>query len=619
MIGAIYRGHNQCQFRVWAPHRQQVAVEWPSTDRPAVALQPSPGGYWTGLVDDVPPGTLYQFRLDQQLIRPDPASRYQPLGVHGPSQVVDPGHYDWGDGGWSGLPLHRYVLYELHVGTFTAAGQFDAILPRLPVLKALGITALELMPVAQFPGQRNWGYDGVYPFAVQASYGGPEGLRRLVDGCHQQGLAVVLDVVYNHLGPEGNYIADFGPYFSDRYPNAWGEALNLDGPGSDGVRQYILDNALMWVEEYHIDALRLDAIDALYDHSAIPLLAELQVQIQEWAARRGYPCHLIAESDLNDARIITPATQGGYGLDAQWSDDLHHSLHSLLTGEAEGYYQDFGDLDQLAKALRQGFVYDGLYSPCRDRRHGNDPRGRSPHQFVVYSQNHDQVGNRRLGDRLSTLVGWEGLKLAAATVILSANLPLLFMGEEYGETAPFLYFVDHSDPDLLEAVRQGRQRDYAYFKWLTRPPDPASPETFSRCQLHWETRHQGQGALLWRFYQTLLGLRSQLITAPPSPGQPYPKAQVTHPGGLIHWQPGPGVFILINVQPQGVSYCPRLDGQWQQQLNSADAEWLGPGGCGPDPLAPGSELSLWPHSVVVYRRLQEPSREVPGPANAPVP
>jgi maltooligosyltrehalose trehalohydrolase len=509
------------------------------------------------------------------------------------------------------------VLYELHVGTFTAAGNFDAILPRLPVLKALGITALELMPVAQFPGQRNWGYDGVYPFAVQASYGGPEGLRRLVDGCHQQGLAVVLDVVYNHLGPEGNYTADFGPYLSDRYPTPWGNALNLDGPGSDGVRQYILDNALMWVEEYHIDALRLDAIHALYDRSAIPLLAELQTQIQERAARRGYPCHLIAESDLNDARIITPAAQGGYGLDAQWSDDLHHSLHSLLTGEAEGYYQDFGDLDQLAKALRQGFVYDGCYSPYRDRRHGNDPRGRSPHQFVVYSQNHDQVGNRRLGDRLSTLVSWEGLKLAAATVILSANLPLLFMGEEYGETAPFLYFVDHSDPDLLQAVRQGRQREFAEFHWLDPPPDPASPETFTRCQLHWETRHQGRGGVLWRFYQTLLKLRSQLIT--PSPSQPYPRAQVTRPQGLIRWQPGPGVLILINVQPQGVSYRPVLDGQWQQQLNSADAEWLGPGGCGPAPLAPDTELSLWPESVVVYRRLEEPTREAPGPADAPVP
>ena len=607
MIGAIYKGQNQCQFWVWAPHRQRVGVDWPASDRPAVALQPSPGGYWTGLVDQVPPGTLYQFCLDQQLRRPDPASRYQPLGVHGPSQVVDPGHYDWGDGGWSGLPLHRYVLYELHVGTFTAAGNFDAILPRLPVLKALGITALELMPVAQFPGQRNWGYDGVYPFAVQASYGGPEGLRRLVDGCHQQGLAVVMDVVYNHLGPEGNYTADFGPYLSDRYPTPWGSALNLDGPGSDGVRQYILDNALMWVEEYHIDALRLDAIHALYDHSAIPLLAELQVQIQERAARRGYPCHLIAESDLNDARIITPATQGGYGLDAQWSDDLHHSLHSLLTGEAAGYYQDFGELDHLAKALRQGFVYDGCYSPYRDRRHGNDPGGRSPHQFVVYSQNHDQVGNRRLGDRLSTLVNWEGLKLAAATVILSANLPLLFMGEEYGETAPFLYFVDHSDAELREAVRRGRQREFAEFHGQDPSPDPSNPETFTRCQLHWDAWQQGQGGVLWRFYQTLLRLRSQLITATPSPPQPYPTAQSTSPGGLIRWQPRPTILLMINVQPEVVSDQPVLDGQWEQQLDSADALWLGPGSRCPQILATGAELSLWPQSMVVYRRLEKPA------------
>ena len=515
MIGANYLGQTHCEFRVWAPLCRQVAIEFLDAPPRTVPLSPKPGGYWAALIDGVEPGALYQVVLDGDQRWPDPASRSQPKGVHGPSQVVDPNAYVWGDGlqpasgqrAWQGLALADYILYELHVGTFTPEGTFDAIIPRLPVLKELGITAVELMPVAQFPGDRNWGYDGVYPFAVQSSYGGPEGLKRLVDACHQLGIAVVLDVVYNHFGPEGNYTGNFGPYVTPRYTTPWGPAINFDDAYSDGVRDFVLDNVRQWIVDYHIDGLRLDAIHAIYDFSATHILAEMKAVAEPLAAARGYPCYLMAESDLNDRRTIAPPGQGGQGLDAQWSDDFHHSLHTLLTGESGGYYEDFGSPEQWVKALQDGFVYDGVYSRHRQRRHGNDARDRPPQQFIVCAQNHDQVGNRMLGERLSTLVDFEALKLAAGAVLLSPYIPLLFMGEEYGETAPFLYFIDHGDADLVAAVREGRKREFAAFQTLGEPPDAASTDTFHRSKLHWEQRVEGQHGTLWRFYQTLMQLR----------------------------------------------------------------------------------------------------------------
>ncbi len=610
MIGANYLGQTHCEFRVWAPLRRQVAIELLDAPPRTVSLSPKPGGYWAALIDGVEPGALYQVVLDGDQRWPDPASRCQPKGVHGPSQVVDPHAHPWGDLAWQGLPLADYILYELHVGTFTPEGTFDAIIPRLPVLKELGITAVELMPVAQFPGDRNWGYDGVYPFAVQSSYGGPEGLKRLVDACHQLGLAVVLDVVYNHFGPEGNYTGNFGPYVTHRYATPWGSAINFDDAYSDGVRDFVLDNVRQWIVDYHIDGLRLDAIHAIYDFSATHILAEMKAVAEPLAAARGYPCYLMAESDLNDRRTIAPPEQGGQGLDAQWSDDFHHSLHSLLTGESGGYYEDFGSPEQWVKALQDGFVYDGVYSRHRQRRHGNDARDRPPQQFIVCAQNHDQVGNRMLGERLSTLVDFEALKLAAGAVLLSPYIPLLFMGEEYGETAPFLYFIDHGDADLVAAVREGRKREFAAFQTLGEPPDAASTDTFHRCQLDWEQRAKGQHGTLWRFYQTLMQLRRGIPAL--ATGDDQPKAMIarcTDPEGLICWQRwhhDSEVLVLMNVQPEPVSYRPVLDGRWQRRLDSAGANWLGPGSEAVAVLETAVEIRLQPQSFVLYERLDPP-------------
>jgi malto-oligosyltrehalose trehalohydrolase len=399
-LGAIPQGANRCGFRVWAPRASKVEVHLISPIDRLMPLQRDERGYHSGVVDDVPCGADYLFRLDDDHERPDPASRWQPGGVHGPSRVVDP-WFEWMDSGWPGLPLKDYIIYELHVGTFDQAGTFDGVIAHLAELKELGITAIELMPVAQFPGTRNWGYDGVYPFAVQDSYGGPAGLKRLVNAAHREGLAVVLDVVYNHLGPEGNYLGQFAPYFTDRYRTPWGAALNFDGPESDEVRRYFTENALYWIAEFHMDALRLDAVHAIRDFSAVPFLEELAEACHREAEARHRHIHVIAESDLNMARHILPRDLGGYGMDAQWSDDFHHCLHVLLTGERAGYYGDYGEVDQMAKVWREGYAFTGEPSRYRRRRHGSSPRRNPVKQFVVCGQNHDQIGNRRLGDRWS--------------------------------------------------------------------------------------------------------------------------------------------------------------------------------------------------------------------------
>jgi len=602
--GAQYLGDHHCRFTLWAPHRQQVSVEILAPQSQHLPLEPAPGGYWQGIADSVPPGSAYQILLDRDPRRPDPASHYQPQGVHAPSVVVDHNAFAWTDGAWTGVPLTDYVIYELHVGTFTAKGSFDAIIPRLAELKDLGITAIELMPVAQFPGDRNWGYDGVYPFAVQHSYGGPEGLKRLVDACHQQGLAVVLDVVYNHFGPEGNYTADFGPYFTDTYRTPWGAAINFDGSHSPGVRQFVIANALHWFCHYHIDALRLDAIHAIYDFGAKHILAELQQATQALSQQQGRPYYLIAESDLNDVRVIHSPQRGGYGLAAQWSDDFHHCLHTLLTGEQSGYYEDFGQPQQLAKALQSGFVYDWAYSRHRRRYHGSDASDCPPQQFVVCAQNHDQVGNRMLGERLSTLVGFEALKLAAATTVLSPYIPLIFMGEEYGETAPFLYFVSHGDADLIEAVRQGRRREFEAFHLQGDPPDAASPKTLQQSTLNWQQRRHDHHGVLWRFYQQVLQLRSHhpvlrqrdrhTLTASATSDPPLVTVHRHCQGQQVLW--------LLNFAPGPATPDITQAGIWRKCLDSADAEWQGPGATAPPTLAGPTACPIAAHSCVLYEQ-----------------
>ncbi|MBU2222327.1 MAG: malto-oligosyltrehalose trehalohydrolase [Candidatus Omnitrophica bacterium] len=476
-----------------------------------IAMEKDGDGYFRAEVSNISSGTRYLYVLDGKKERPDPASRFQPEGVHGPSCVVDPDIYKWKDRRWKGIALQDLIFYEAHIGTFTPEGIFEAAIQKIPYLKKLGVTCLEVMPVAQFPGKRNWGYDGVGLYAVQNSYGGPEGLKRLVDASHGAGLAFCLDVVYNHLGPEGNYLNDFGPYFTKKYHTPWGDAINYDDRESDHVRRFVIENALYWIFEYHIDVLRLDAVHGIYDFSAKHILQELNDVVQGLAQKLGRCVYLIAESDLNNSRIIRPQKQGGYGLSGQWNDDFHHAAHSYLTGERQGYYEDFGRLDDISKAIKEGFVYDGKYSPFRKRRHGNSVKDIAPEKLVVCIQNHDQVGNRAFGERLSTLVDFVKQKLAAALLILSPDTPLLFMGQEYGERAPFQYFVDHGDADLIRAVQEGRKKEFAAFGWEN-TPDPESEKTFLDSHLSWNIEADDERRYLWCLYKDLIFLRKKVLS-----------------------------------------------------------------------------------------------------------
>lgn len=607
-FGASVLKNGSVTFRVWAPYAKEIQIKLIGQGLPIrVPMTATERHCFEAVVPAVPVGTRYFYQLNGEKDRPDPYSRFQPEGVHGPSEVVDPAAFAWSDQAWRGIPLDEYILYELHPGTFTPEGTFDAIIPHLNYLKNdLGITALEIMPIAQFPGRRNWGYDGVHLFAPQNAYGGPEGLRRLVDACHAVGLAVVLDVVYNHLGHEGNYLREFGPYFTPKYKTPWGDAVNYDDAGSDFVRRFVIDNALYWIREYHIDALRLDAVHAIYDFSAKHILQEMKEAVEEAARGLGRPASLIAESDLNDPKIIRAPEQGGYGIDAQWSDDFHHSLHTLLTGEREGYYLDFGRLDQMEQALQKGFVMAGVYSPYRNRIHGSPSDGQPPSKFVVFSQNHDQAGNRILGDRLSTLISFEAQKLAAATVLLAPNLPLLFMGEEYGETAPFQYFTDYQDQSLGEAVRKGRWEEAIGFGWKGEVPDPQSEETFQRSKLDLSRRHLDPHNRLFAFYQRLIALRKSEPLLHPEEG--WGSAKRYDQEACLTLERGETIFIILSFNPKSVFLplsVPR--GEWERLLDSQEKQF---GGSEEALLPPcleeerGLSFRLSPYQVALFRRIE---------------
>jgi maltooligosyltrehalose trehalohydrolase len=567
------------------------------------------GGWFEATLEHLGPGAHYCYVLNGESERPDPASRAQPEGVHGPSEVVDPAAFAWTDAGWRGLPLAEMAIYEVHVGTFTPEGTFEAIIPRLQALRDLGITALELMPVASFPGHRNWGYDGVHLYAPQHTYGGPEGLRRLVDAAHAHRLAVVMDVVYNHLGPEGNYLAEFGPYFTDRYRTPWGQAINYDGEGREGVRRYVIDNALHWVSEYHLDGLRLDAIHGIFDASPVHMVRELNGAVQRLARRLGRVVPVVAESDLNDRRVIDPVRKEGYGLAGQWSDDFHHCLHTLVTGERGGYYADFGSLAQLAKAYTDGFVYDGQFSGYRGRPHGTLTRDLPGERFVICAQNHDQVGNRACGERLTALVPFEALKLAAAAALVAPNVPLLFMGEEYGEPAPFLYFTDHGDPALQTAVSRGRREEFAAFGWAGEVPDPQDPETYLRSKLHWDLRGLPPHRHLLEYYRALLALRRQHPVLGAG-GKRQLKARVADERTLVVVRRGTGgtaAFVVLHFGRAGQVVRLRVpSGPWRRLLDSAEERFGGPGANSPNLLLSRKgrwvEIAMGGFGVALYFR-----------------
>ena len=464
-------------------------------------------GWWHAELSPELSRADYAFSVDDGPPFPDPRSPLQPHGVHGLSRPVDHAAFEWRHPRYHQAPLSSAIIYECHIGTFTPAGTFEAAAERLGYLRDLGVTHLELMPVAEFSGVRGWGYDGVNLYAPHHSYGGPDAMKRFIDASHEHGLGVILDVVYNHLGPEGNYLAKFGPYFTHRYRTPWGDAVNLDDADSDEVRRFFCDNALMWLRDYCVDGLRIDAVHAIFDASAIHFLEQLGAEVRELEAALGRHFVVIAESDLNQPRIVTPSEAGGYGLDAQWNDDFHHALHTILTGESAGYLADFGSIAQLAKTLTRGFVYDGVYSKSRRRTHGRPVEGLSAHRFVAFLQNHDQVGNRAMGERLGHLVTVDQLKIGAALLMTAPFVPMLFQGEEWNASGPFQYFTDHQDATLAVAVRKGRRAEFAAFAHASEVPDPQAPQTFERSKINWDERERGEHREISEWYRQLIRLR----------------------------------------------------------------------------------------------------------------
>lgn len=502
------------KFGVWAPKARKMSLKW--QDRVLLMEGPNERGWWTLEVAEAVCGDKYAFLLnDDPTPYPDPRGLRQPDGVHSASELYDHGLFEWHDQLWRGAPKVGSILYELHIGTFSSEGTFDGAIPRLNHLADLGVTHVEVMPVAAWAGQQGWGYDGVSLFATHEPYGGPDGFKRFVDACHATGLSVILDVVYNHFGPVGNYTTKFGPYLNPKRQTPWGDAVNLDGEGSDEVRRFFVDNALMWLRDYHCDGLRFDAVHAFIDLSAVHFMEQISIEVERLSATLAKEFYLIAESDLNDPRVVRSREANGYGMDSQWSDDFHHALFTLLyspkNGET-GYYDDFGTLDDLHKALKNVYVYDGQYSPFRKRRHGRTPSGLSAHHFVHFDQNHDQVGNRGWGERLEHLVGLDAAKVSVGLLLTAPYIPMLFMGEEWATSSPFLYFADHEDEELRKSVAEGRRREFAAFNFDGNVPDPEDQTTYERSKLNWEEQSEGKHADMLAWVKALTKLRRSHIS-----------------------------------------------------------------------------------------------------------
>jgi maltooligosyltrehalose trehalohydrolase len=552
--------------RVWAP-RAECTVDVLLGKR-RIPLERRENGWWEGAPDALEHGTEYAFSLDGLPPRPDPRSPWQPEGPHGPSRWVDHARHEWQDDGWQPPAWQSAVVYELHIGAFTPEGTLDSAIEHLDDLVELGVSHLELMPVAEFPGAHGWGYDGVDLYAVESSYGGPEALKRFVGAAHARGLAVLLDVVYNHFGPDGNYLMEFGPYLTDRYHTPWGDAVNLDGAGSDEVRRFFIDNAIQWLRDYHLDGLRLDAVHALIDTSAKHFLEQLSEEVDELEAELGRPLVLVAESDLGDPRIVRPREEHGYGMDAQWNDESRHALHVTLTREQDGIHGDFSGLRDLCTAISEVFVYQGQRSAFRERGHGRPVGGLPRSKFVSFMQNHDQTGNRAKGERSSHLLEPDALKVAAALVLLGPNVPMLFFGEEWAASTPFLYFADHQDPELAEAVRQGRRREFAAFGWPEEDvPDPGAVETFQRSKLDWAERDKPPHSELLEWHRRLIRVRREL---PHLAAGPAPDVRCDVDVGWLTIERS-GTLVAVNVGEAEVTLdLPGGSRRWRLELASRD-------------------------------------------------
>jgi maltooligosyltrehalose trehalohydrolase len=599
--GALAQADGDVHWRVWAPQAERVElVLLVGEAHQRHVMVREAHGYFSYTASHIAAGQRYAYRLDGGPERPDPASRWQPDGVHRPSAVLRPAQFVWSDDAWQGVQRSDLVLYELHVGTFTPEGTFTAIIPRLAALRALGVTALELMPVGQFPGTRNWGYDGVHPYAPHNRYGGPHGLQRLVDACHGAGLAIFLDVVYNHCGPEGCYLQEFGPYFTDRYHTPWGRAVNYDDRGSAAVRAFVLHNVEMWIRDYHIDGLRLDAVHAIYDMSPRHILREIKDTAEAAARQLGRQVHVVAESDLNDVRLLLPPERGGYGLDAQWSDDFHHTVHAHLTRESHGYYVDYGRSEDFPKLLEQTFIVDGSYSHHRGRRHGAPAGDIAGDHFVVCIQNHDQIGNRAAGERLGSLIPPPAQRLAASLLLLSPYLPLLFMGEEYGEAHPFLFFCSFGDADLVERVRFGRRQEFAAFHLQDEVPDPQAEATFAASCVTWSWAEDAHRAGLRRLYHDLLHMRRcwpavHNFTERAARWLPLqaPNVVLECIRGAYQAEPGKTLQIYCNLTPESQSFTPPMARSEALLFSSEASSYAGAR------HATGPIEQLWPYECVV--------------------
>jgi maltooligosyltrehalose trehalohydrolase len=583
-------------FHLWAPGAKSVDLV---LGKQRFALEPLADGHWQA---DVAADTRrgYRYSIDGRAAVPDPRSRWQPEGVHGASHVIaaemlKPGPHEAEPrvtGEFRAAPLGEAIIYELHLGTFTPEGTYAAAQRKLPYLAELGVTHLELMPLATFPGRRGWGYDGVDLYAPFPAYGTPSELAEFVRACHSQGLAVLLDVVYNHLGPDGNYLAQYGPYFTDRYKTGWGAAINYDGPQSDEVRRFVIDNALMWLKDYGFDGLRLDAVHAIFCLEAVHILEQLSIAVKALAKELRRPLVLIAESDLNDPRLVRAASRGGYGLDAHWVDDFHHAIHRYFTGETEGYYADFQGLEDVATALRDGYVYQGKYSVHRGRRHGRAPVGVGAHQLVVSAQNHDQIGNRAQGERLSMMLGVPQLKAIAALTLLAPFVPLLFQGEEWGAETPFLYFTDHEDAELGRQVAEGRSREFSAFRWQGAVPNPQEADTFERSKLNWSELSAPRHAELLEWYRKLMRIRRDKVVMPRKSSMDSAKA-VTNFDAEAGWLTfvHNGVLAVFNLADLAQT-VPRPSGEWTLMLRSDSTEVQ------PDDAQPSDAMS--PRSTLIY-------------------
>lgn len=584
---------------LWAPMANAASLEIESAQ--TINLQSAEHGYWRISTDAIEPGDRYWFVLNDNKKLPDPASLSQPDGVHGPSQYIDLSDFKWSDYQWKNPPINDYIFYELHAGTFSPESNFDGVIKRLDHLLQLGVTAIEIMPVAQFPGERNWGYDGIFPFAVHNSYGGARGLQQLVNICHQKGLAVVLDAVYNHLGPEGNYLPEFGPYFTGKYKTPWGNAVNFDDAWCDGVRQYFIENVLMWFRDFHIDALRLDAVHAIKDLSPKHILKEIKENIDELMKETGKQYHLIVECDLNDPRYIDPLNKDGYGMDAQWTDEFHHALRVTAGQQRHGYYSDFNGITDLAKAYHDAYVYTGQFSEQRHKSFGVKPVNPGE-QFVVFSQNHDQVGNRMLGERTGTLVSFEMQKLMASAVMVSPFLPLLFMGEEWSAQSPFQYFVSHSDKDLIKAVQKGRRQEFKEFHAEGETPDPQSEDTFNRSKLNWNELEKESHQAMFRYYQALISLRKSNAVLKSNDRKnikvdfnEQDKTLVLH-----RWNKEQAVLCLMNFSDEHKTVLVKdSQKQWEKAIDSSNAQW---GGLVEEPelVMIGEDFIVQPESIIIY-------------------